>query len=493
MKKFILIILCIFLLNACTSKSKVNELDNSSNQDISIDNSDIFNEITKYYINEDIQKEIKNVIFSHPKVQYYFKVNNYTDMTINYKNKLEVYADNETIPFLTLWQEPSGDFDICYDFRLIYDFTYTKDNEERNASLYLRDFDDGFTGNEHPKYSRIKLIANNQEFGFYYDNSNLKEDYETPIIFTADLQNKILKYLEEYMTIDSNDNSSLLLSISSIIQEKGTPYTFTPFKMGECIDNRINEFDSITSLTSRNCVDGNSYNLTPYYLVEIGNLYGLVNEKHELVLPIVNHSIIVWDNNDLFVDNWEIPNETIYHINGGYGGAFREYMHDNNDVYIYSQGDDGPGGISKLEDFNSNHISIPVELIKVTNSTKNEFGDWFEYEVEPIGYGLMDGEGNVLTTKVYDEIANVLDDYVYVSNDGLFGYLDTNGEEIIPLMYENAMYVYNNQAIVMKDGKYGAITMDNNVIVDFKYDKLSYFGKDCYVGLHNNKLEIIYI
>ncbi|MBQ9987954.1 MAG: WG repeat-containing protein, partial [Erysipelotrichales bacterium] len=109
------------------------------------------------------------------------------------------------------------------------------------------------------------------------------------------------------------------------------------------------------------------------------------------------------------------------------------------------------------------------------------------------GYGLMDGEGHVLTTEVYDGIANVLNDYVYVHRDGLYGFLNTKGEEIIPLMYEDAMYVYNEQAIVMKDGKYGAITMTNDVIVEFKYDKLSYFGKNCYVGLYNDTWEIIYI
>lgn len=452
---------------------------------------DVFKDIVKYRISENVENEIKSIIYNDPKVQYYLKVNNYNEINIKYKNKLEAFAENEAVPFLTIWQNKIGEFEASYNFRYIYDFTYTKNGEERNAKLYFVDSYGGYSPSEHPKYSRIKLIANNQEFNFYYNDSKFTVDYNTPLIFTSDLQRKVLNYFNEYFSISYEPDYTLSMNIGNMIKEKGTPYTYTPIKMGECIDERIDEFDSITPLVSRDCMAGNTFNLTPYYLVEIGNLYGLVNEDHELVLPIVNAPMTVWFNQDMFGVEWNIPNDTIYNIAGGYGGAFNLYMHDNKDVYIYGVGDDGPASVTKYENFSSEHFSIPVELITITDSTKNEWG--YDYEYESNGFGMMDSNGNVLTTMVYDKIANVLDDYVYVCKDGLYGFLNTKGEEIIPLVYEDALYVYNNQAIVMKDGKYGAITMNNDVVVEFKYDKLSYFGKNCYIGSYNNQWEIIKI
>ncbi|MBE6114747.1 MAG: WG repeat-containing protein [Erysipelotrichaceae bacterium] len=475
--------------------NELHEMEYRSSNENNIHLANIFEDVIKYHINEDVASEIKDVILSDPKVQYYMRVNNFTDIRIGYDNIFEVYADNEVTPFLRMWQTYLGEFNAEYDYKYTYNFTYTKDNEIRNATLYFQDSYGGYNSGVHPKYSLVKLIANKQEFNFYYRDGNLTADYVTPMIFTEDLHTKVLNYFKEYLSIAYVQDYTLSVKIGKMIREKGTKYTFTPIKMGESIDDRLDEIDSIEPLVSRQCDDGNTYTLTPYYQVEIGNLYGLVDEDHELVLPIVNSApILVWYNRDMFNIPNDMPNNTIYTIAGGYGGGFDLYMTDNTHVYIDNYGDDGPNIITKKESFNSDHTSIPVELITVTDYVKSQaIADYYEYVYDTRGYGLMNGEGHVLTTEVYDGIANVLNDYVYVHRDGLYGFLNTKGEEIIPLMYEDAMYVYNEQAIVMKDGKYGAITMNNDVIVEFKYDKLSYFGKNCYVGLYNDTWEIIYI
>lgn len=516
MHRISLVIISLFLLVACASQDisstpnvtpSINQ--ESTNTDV-IDvptNSDTQSEtdelVTMYEPTEDTFKNLNEYLVGNQKLIGYMKQHNYDKPLIKYENNiLKIYLANTKYPTISIWQEANGKFGYFYYQELYAKFTYTKNNTVRNATLMEYSVNgelSGITEEYWPNYTpyyQTHLIANEQKFTIDVVASDKKIFCDgEPIIFTEDLANKILEIYPHLNDTSIRYDDSIASEIIKMLKETGKKKIFEPFEMGKSIDDRLAEIDEIKPLLSREC-NGENYNLTGYYIVSSHHSYGLVDENHVLVYPIINDDEpFVWSNRDLFVDDWNAPNATSYHISGGYGGAFSYLLSDGKDVYIYSVSDDGPGRTTKLTgDFNNK--SIPVMIIQ---NVKPSIPEWCDscvlgddYSYDKIGYGLMNQKGELVTTKVYDTMDRVLDYYVAVSSNGKHGYLNDNGQEVVPLEYESAEYVYEEYGIVSKNGKYGVINMDNQVVIDLKYDKLSYYGHNTFVGYQNGEWKVIF-
>lgn len=91
-------------------------------------------------------------------------------------------------------------------------------------------------------------------------------------------------------------------------------------------------------------------------------------------------------------------------------------------------------------------------------------------------YLLLGAQGQVLTTKTYEDLSYWGDEAMIRFRTGkLYGYLNAQGKEAIPAQYEGAYMFSEGLAAVKKDGKYGFINTSGQVVIPFQFLEASEF------------------
>ncbi len=136
--------------------------------------------------------------------------------------------------------------------------------------------------------------------------------------------------------------------------------------------------------------------------------YGFINEKREVVVPIIYDRVMGFSENRAVVKR-----------NGKWG----------------------------LIDTDGNEIIEPVYDLLWSFCEGNAVAG------KDKKYGYINKDGEISVPIIYDMADNFADGLARVMKDGKWGYVDTNGKEVIPVMYEKAGRFSNGRALVEADGK----------------------------------------
>lgn len=136
------------------------------------------------------------------------------------------------------------------------------------------------------------------------------------------------------------------------------------------------------------------------------------------------------------------------------------YSFKNNSAAIMINGKYG------LIDINGNLItSLEYDTIDVDTSVDNSY-----IVSKDAKYGLLNSRGNLVIPTIYDELVNRYDissteKYLVAKKDGFYGVVDTNGDILIPFEYELINVGSDNSVITKKDNKYSVTGLNGKIII----------------------------
>lgn len=214
-----------------------------------------------------------------------------------------------------------------------------------------------------------------------------------------------------------------------------------------------------------------------FYRVRKGDLYGLINEKAEVVLPFI-------------YEDFKILNYSPNSMNG------------------LVKGDNKFGMIGR-----DGKIIIPMEydqILTIENHNQLSGARYYHLVRKDGKWGALDRDNHILIPLEYNVISkeDIESEYAhYFKKNDKCGLITNQGIEFIPGTYDYLHYYSMNVILVQKDGDFGVInkynesvlpTVFDQIIVDFMYiDSSSYVDmnilafKDEHWSLYNNTGEIL--
>ncbi|MBR3694526.1 MAG: WG repeat-containing protein, partial [Erysipelotrichales bacterium] len=397
---------------------------------------------------------------------------------------ISITAQGKDVPTISLCQDALGNWIYQYHLYYTYHFEYTKNGTTRKANMELVSFfgnGEGLWGlyNQNSKNEIIYLQANNQTFTIRIKDGKTYNANNKEIIFTTDLEQKILKYYQEYEDKAMFIDTGLINKLTTTIEKYGDKVEYQPFQLGETIDsewlkdnsNRIQDIQPLLYL--HNNTTPTYYTETGLYLLKSHYSYGILDKNHKVVMPCISTlPMYVVDgstgkelaNFDSFLtieeinklNHSEIPIGKELYLNTN------SYLYDGNDLYIQRVNEDSEI-VTKLEKpYSFSFDSIPVTLINyVVPITVNGSQPYNSYTYSIEGYSLMDSNGELLTKFRYSEIKPTINDYMPVRRDILsWGMLDSKGKQVLPLTYHSISFAHGKYAIVEENFQYGVIDLE---------------------------------
>jgi hypothetical protein len=115
-------------------------------------------------------------------------------------------------------------------------------------------------------------------------------------------------------------------------------------------------------------------------------------------------------------------------------------------------------------------------------------------------HGLIDRQGNQITSIKYSEIGTFSEGLLRVRKNGLFGFVNSTGEEVIACQFQRAgyfnnglVYTRNQQEEVYRDRKLAAVINITgwNLLTGFSEDGLAQFKENELIGFRNRLGEVV--
>lgn len=399
MTKVLKLLFVLFLLFGCVNKKENEVSGHNAVAELEIleelEIADTAPTVSRYVIDERFLETAKQDLETIDKFSYYSNHSQNVGIfkKIYFENNMLQIASGTTYPSITIWQDDSGEF--LYQFLLDYDyfFDYVKNGITKNAYISLSyGFGTGQRNGANTLKINAKLHAGGNTFlvaykdGKFVNDADGEENYGNAIVFTEDLHNKLVKIFEEFETNRFVESDGELLDpiIEHIKEECPTmnindEYTY--------IKDGTAYFDYIAPLYNYFEMPYYHNILTNYYVVGRDELYGVINEKGKVVVPILSTIIPqVCENNEIHVmiGNEVCPNGnceiegTPYRYGGQHGTTYIDHRRDDTQLYQYTQGHDGPSILTKIEkpiDV-KNMPLIPFEAITNVHTEMDPDGSW---------------------------------------------------------------------------------------------------------------------
>ena len=111
-------------------------------------------------------------------------------------------------------------------------------------------------------------------------------------------------------------------------------------------------------------------------------------------------------------------------------------------------------------------------MVYTSDLFDNVYDDKFMVLKEKNGIFIYDFVLDKVVSNLYDEIADVLEDYYIVKTNFKYGIISKSGVEVVNVNYDevNILERYNSFIKVKNNGLYGVVDLDNgNVVIDTKY------------------------
>lgn len=501
MRKWCTCILCtLLILSGCVKQDNETKVRVSTTDVVTTKTEEeareipVLEDVKLYSLNDKTIEELAKVFKEDEAMAYYLKLHPMEPLIEEYQKSFDIIAQGKDCPTIYLWQNALGEWQ--YNYRLYYDysFQYTKNGTTRDARLELRsmfgDYDECWYQNEDSRYEVIDLQANSSTFTIrIHDGKIWDMDDKEELIFTPDLEAKILKYFEEFEENALFDDVGLVSKLTNVIETYGDYEIYHPFQIGDDLDEYIATGDTsiIQSIEPllywRNDDLPIHYELTDMFVFESQYSYGILDKDHKVILPCLsNLKLEVVDGDQRLelsnyfstLDFYEANsyNFTNIWIPGGHGFYMLYYLYDGQDVYKHTYTDDGDR-VTKLErPYEFMFSSFPAEYI--INVRGINYGDYSDYTYDSRGYVLLNNEGQALTKEHYYEMKEVCNDYVpAIKYGGQWCLLDSKGDQVLDCEYDDISYVHDHYVVVRKDWKYGVIDVTHPDVMVLDYIKAS--------------------
>lgn len=114
-----------------------------------------------------------------------------------------------------------------------------------------------------------------------------------------------------------------------------------------------------------------------------------------------------------------------------------------------------------------NRVIVPFEYQWITRVKPNLF-----YVQNSDGFSFVDYDGNLATTKKFDEVVpiSLYNELVAIKKEGKWGFINKNFETVVPFEYDKAVEFEDDLAAVKKGDKFGFIDKTGEIVVPFEYD-----------------------
>jgi hypothetical protein len=94
-------------------------------------------------------------------------------------------------------------------------------------------------------------------------------------------------------------------------------------------------------------------------------------------------------------------------------------------------------------------------------------------------HGLVDHTGRVVTAPEWEEVQDLIHDFVPVQRGGKWGYLDANGKQVIPNEWDDAWRFSSlGYAVVIRNGKRGVVDRAGKLVIQPQWDGLFNFSRE---------------
>ena len=296
------------------------------------------------------------------------------------------------------------------------------------------------------EYKKIKEQGINVEYtvGNYLLSKKLNKygvlnkKYSTIIPFEYDAIITLFK-TKDSLAIVKKNNRYFTINRNNKIISKTYDNMFGPYldnlymvKLNEkftFIDSKGKEFE--------NWYDKELFFEGNYCVVSANNKYGIIDEKYNLIIPLIYEDI-----------KREILDNQIIVKNEKYG-----IINIQNKVIIPFEYDD-------------------INFSNIEGSFINEYRIKINNKI-----GIINSKNKIIINPIYDDIYNLEEGFRKAKKENHFGLLDINGDEIIPFEY-NGLYKFPNKERlkVSKDKLWGIIDIKNNLILNLQYQKISNFS-----------------
>ena len=315
---------------------------------------------------------------------------------------------------------------------------------------------------------------------------------------------------QELKTIIGNDNKVekiyKILPNGKIIAKKNGKIYFLNSELNIISDayERLskNQYDLEVLFAKRNgkfgVIDYNENIIIPFkydeishqgsslYMVRLGDNYGIINLKGEVMVPI-NYKYFKseWGGGEYYriqkdgiISIIDRNNKLILSAKEKYDFSFE--INSNHTMKV--QNGDYYGVIDsngkEIIPIQYQHIYTPQTGISIVKKDNK--------------YGLIDQEGKIIIPLKYEQI-DTFQDYGYKVKIGdKYGLVDQNDKEILPIVYDRFISAGPYYYVVVKDNKYGIIDHNGNIMIPFEYDHIkSEESQDFYIATKNHKVGVI--
>jgi len=203
--------------------------------------------------------------------------------------------------------------------------------------------------------------------------------------------------------------------------------------------------------------------------VKIGDKWGFVNKKLDLVIPSKFDDVCSFSEGlaRVSVDGnwWGFVNKKGKLV---IPAVYKDAMSFKNGLAVVQK--DGSCGMINQK----GEVVVPFDYSYIENwETDNMI------RVESQGkWGLLDGKtGNPITPLEYDDISSFYEDLSCVKKGRFHGYIDKKGKTVIQLVYDETKVFSEGYGAVKKDGLWGFIGKDGLTKIPFEYENVGSFSE----------------
>ena len=202
------------------------------------------------------------------------------------------------------------------------------------------------------------------------------------------------------------------------------------------------------------------------FIVKKSNLFGVINNKNETLIPISNSEIYPTDEH-FVVQNSQgssLFDKKFKSILNNHYQDLEPVYYDQNNKFIAKK--NGKYGIIKLDESNL----VPFKYDEISNWV--EYGPKAHFVTENHKKGLISYDGKILIPTQFDSLSYISDDYIIVSKNKKYGVLNIKNKIYIPIIYEK-IYIdwYNTrmknetpEIYVLRNGIYSIVNQENKII-----------------------------
>jgi hypothetical protein len=136
----------------------------------------------------------------------------------------------------------------------------------------------------------------------------------------------------------------------------------------------------------------------------------------------------------------------------------------------------------------SSEKTIRSSVVDTSHEELSPYFDGYQKISMPNGWNYSDNQGNVLSSKRYDEVRNFVNGFAGVQKNGKWGLINTKGEEVVACVYDLVLNQSSGNVLVLLDDNWSLLAIQTKQIKRLDIDRvLQYDGGKWLVERYGKK------